>query len=169
MRIFESTIVANCPFSIAADYVTQYMQRFADGDDHPAIVHLPLRTFGLPLPGSLRHRIRIEFEHSVDVHDRNRSGRGLTFRWDAGNPLLPDLSGDLSFRIAADSRTELVLTGRYTPPLGRYGAWLDKFIGKRIALATGQALLERIASDMELQERRFLALHAAARSDQTTG
>ena len=161
MRVFESVIVADCPFSIASEYVSSYMQRFADNDDEVAMVRLPLRTFGLPLPGSLRHRIRIRFEDSVDVHDRNRSHRGLKFHWSASNPLLPDLRGELSFRIAADSRTELVLTGEYSPPLGRVGAVLDNLMGKRIALATGKALLERIAADMERRERGFRAVHPA--------
>ena len=161
MRVFESVIVADCPFSIASEYVSSYMQRFADNDDEVAMVRLPLRTFGLPLPGSLRHRIRIRFEDSVDVNERNRSHRGLKFHWSAGNPLLPDLHGDLSFRIAADSRTEIVLTGEYSPPLGRVGSVLDKLMGKRIALATGKALLERIAADMERRERDFRAVHPA--------
>ena len=67
----------------------------------------------------------------------------------------------MSFRIAPEGRTEVVMTGEYTPPLGSAGALLDKVLGKRIALATGQALLERIASDMEWQEREFRTEHAA--------
>lgn len=161
MRVFESIIVADCPFSVAPDYVSKYMQRFADNDDDLATVRLPLRAFGLPLPGSLRHRVRIAFEDSVDDHERNRSRRGLKFHWDAGNPLLPDLHGDLSFRIAPDSRTELVLTGEYSPPLGAIGSLLDKMLGRRIALGTGQALLERIAADMEWQERDFRTEHTS--------
>jgi hypothetical protein len=160
-RTFESAIVVECPFSVAQESVSSYMQRFAAGDDDLAMVHLPLRTFGLPLPGSIRHRVLIHFEDSVDDHERNRSRRGLTFHWDAGNPLLPDLHGDLSFRIAPEGRTEVVMTGEYTPPLGAAGLVLDKVLGKRIALATGQALLERIASDMEWQERDFRTEHAA--------
>jgi uncharacterized membrane protein len=74
---------------------------------------------------------------------------------------LPDLHGELSFRIAADSRTEIVLTGEYSPPLGRVGSVLDNLMGKRIALATGKALLERIAADMERRERDFRAVHPA--------
>jgi hypothetical protein len=160
MRVFESIIVADCPFSVAPEYVSKYMGRFADNDDDLAMVRLPLRAFGLPLPGSVRHRVRIAFEDSVDDHERNRSRRGLKFHWDAGNPLLPDLHGDLSFRIAPDSRTELVLTGEYTPPLGALGSLLDRMLGSRIALGTGQALLERIAADMEWQERDFRSVHA---------
>jgi len=160
MRTFESAIVVDCPFSVAQEYVSGYLRRFAEGADDRAMVRLPLRGFGLPLPGSLRHRVRIRFQDSFDDHERNRSSLGLTFYWDAGNPLLPDLHGDLSFRIAADSRTELVMTGAYSPPLGRAGSLLDKVLGKRIALATGQALLERIAADMERQERDFRTLHA---------
>jgi hypothetical protein len=159
MRTFESTIVANCPFSIASEYVNSYMHRFDDNGSDVATVRLPLRTFGLPLPGSLRHRIHIEVEDSVDVHERNRSRRGLAFEWDAGNPLLPQLHGDLSFRIAAHNQTELVLTGEYSPPLGGLGLLLDRFVGKRIAIATGKALLERIAADMESRERDFRAAH----------
>jgi hypothetical protein len=105
MREFESAIVVDCPFSVAQEYVISYMQRFAAGDDDLAMVHLSLRTFGLPLPGSIRHRVRIHFEDSVDDHERNRSRRGLTFHWDAGNPLLPDLHGNLSLLIAPDTRT----------------------------------------------------------------
>jgi hypothetical protein len=92
--------------------------------------------------------------------------RWLTYRYGAlacrypvrcGNAFLPQLHGDLSFRIAADSRTELVLSGEYLPPLGRLGSLLDPLVGKRIAMATGKALLERIAADMELRERSFEA------------
>jgi hypothetical protein len=160
MRSFESTIVADCPFSAAQEYVSSYMRRFAAGADDLATVRIPVKTFGLPIPGSIPHRVRMTFEETIDENERNRSHRGLTFHWDAGNPLLPDLHGDLSFRIAPDSCTELVLTGRYTPPLGAAGSLLDKILGKRIALATGQALLERISADMEWQERDFRSLHA---------
>jgi len=161
MSEFESTIVAECPFSIAADYVTSYMQQFADNVDEIALIRLPWRTFGLPLPGSLRHRVRITFADSVDGNERNRSHRGLTFHWATANPLLPDLHGDLRFRIAPDSPTQLVMTGAYSPPLGTVGRLLDRLLGERIALATGRALLERIAADMERQERAFRILHSA--------
>jgi hypothetical protein len=54
MRTFESAIVADCPFSIALEYVSNYMQRFANNDDAVAMVRLPVRTFGLRSP----HRAR---------------------------------------------------------------------------------------------------------------
>ena len=162
MSSFQSTLVVDCPFSIALEYVSNYLRQFASGDGKGAIVGIPLRTFGLPIPGSLRHRVRIQFKESVDTDARNRSGRGLTFDWDAGDPLLPDLHGELSFRIAGESRTELVLTGVYRPPLGSAGAVLDRFLGNRIALATGRALLERFGADMERQEDNFRASHRAA-------
>ena len=160
MRTFESVLVVDCPFSVAWDYVRSYMLRFADRRQAIAVVQLPLRAFGLPIPGSLPHRVQIAFEPSIDASDRNRSHEGFTFQWDSGNALLPQLRGTLSFRIAGDRRTELVLTGEYATPPGRLGNILDRFVGNRIAVAIGKALLERMGSDMELREQEFEAAHA---------
>lgn len=58
---------------------------------------------------------------------------------------------------------ELILAGRYEPPLGVVGAGFDKVVGHRIAVSMAQHLLASIAGDIEAsfaEEERVKATHA---------
>jgi len=71
----------------------------------------------------------------------------LTLRWQASGPgaLFPVLDADIRLAPAADWAVMLRLDGAYRPPLGIAGAALDRAILRRVATATVQDFLGRIA------------------------
>lgn len=72
----------------------------------------------------------------------------LPLRWEATGPageLFPVLDANLIAVPEGPEKTRLVLTGSYRPPLGRFGASLDKATLNRAAHATLRALLSRLA------------------------
>jgi hypothetical protein len=69
-------------------------------------------------------------------------------RWEATGRtggLFPVLDADISLAPEGEQKTRLALTGSYRPPLGRFGAGLDRAILNRVAAATIRALLRNIA------------------------
>jgi len=90
--------------------------------------------------------------------------RGATMsgplRWEATGAtgeLFPVLDADLILAKHGDDQVLLSLTGSYRPPFGWAGAALDRAIMHRVAAATIQSLLARIAdavSDPAAQEAR---------------
>ncbi len=69
-------------------------------------------------------------------------------RWEAtglSGGLFPVLDADLSLAPNGGQQTRLALAGAYRPPLGRFGAGLDRAILNRVAVATIRALLRSIA------------------------
>lgn len=69
-------------------------------------------------------------------------------RWEATGPaggLFPVLDADISLAPEGEQKTRLALVGAYRPPLGRFGAGLDRAILNRVAVATIRALLGSIA------------------------
>jgi len=69
-------------------------------------------------------------------------------RWEATgitSGLFPVLDADISLAPEGEQKTRLALTGAYRPPLGRFGAGLDRAILNRVAMATIRALLRSIA------------------------
>jgi len=72
----------------------------------------------------------------------------LTLRWQATGPggaLFPVLDADIRLAPAGDRAVMLRLDGAYRPPLGIAGAGLDRAILRRVATATVQDFLGRIA------------------------
>lgn len=72
----------------------------------------------------------------------------LTLRWQATGPggaLFPVLDADIRLTPAGDQATILRLDGAYRPPLGTAGTGLDRAVLRRVATATVQDFLGRIA------------------------
>jgi hypothetical protein len=72
----------------------------------------------------------------------------LTLRWDAlgpGGGLVPALDADLTLT-PVSGQTRLRLDGSYRPPLGALGEHLDRAILHRVADATIQSFVARVAS-----------------------
>src|ERR1700680_1897071 len=88
-------VLADCPFSVAQDYVTDYL---------------------------LRARTDFRFGVRKDTNERGRSHDELSAQWAARAPLLRLLliNGTLRFRIAGNL-TRLVLDASYDPPGGALG------------------------------------------------
>ena len=75
---------------------------------------------------------------------------GLALRWEATGPgggLFPVLDADL--RLAPDGDgSVLTLAGAYRPPLGPLGQALDRALLHRVAVATVQSFLARVAAQL---------------------
>jgi hypothetical protein len=72
----------------------------------------------------------------------------LTLRWQATGPggaIFPVLDADIRLVPAGDRAVMLRLDGAYRPPLGAAGAGLDRAVLHRVATATVQDFLGRIA------------------------
>jgi hypothetical protein len=72
----------------------------------------------------------------------------IALRWEATGAtgsLFPVLDADISLSPAGEASTRLTLSGSYRPPLGRFGAALDKAVLSRVAVATIDALLRSVA------------------------
>jgi hypothetical protein len=95
-------------------------------------------------PGSfLDKRVEIQFDEPV----RFPSKTVLPMRWRAASlePLFPVLDADIEVASLGPGRTQLSISGRYTPPLGPVGRVLDRALLHRVAEATVKDFLDRAA------------------------
>jgi hypothetical protein len=147
--------LADCSFSIAAEYATEYL-RCAEAGGPESVISVPW-SLPLPLPLPGRH-VALTFGLHEDVLEDGRSHDEVRFRWRSGSRFLPDFHGALRFRIEA-SRTRVLLEGSYDAPLGTLGRLFDRAFGRRIARATLQEVAERIAHHLGERERDWRAAH----------
>jgi hypothetical protein len=131
----------DCPFSVAEQRISEYLQRAAAGGSE-GILHFPL-------PGaafvSLSRLVELSFEQGNDATEQGRPHLESAITWKSGSWLLPDFSGVIRTRIAAPG-TRLIIAGHYCPPLGLLGAIFDRAIGRHIAQATLRDLGARLAA-----------------------
>jgi hypothetical protein len=76
-------------------------------------------------------------------------------RWEATGltgGLFPVLDADISLAPDGEQKTRLALIGAYRPPLGHFGAGLDRAILNRVATATIRALLRSVADALTSPE-----------------
>jgi hypothetical protein len=72
----------------------------------------------------------------------------LTLRWEAAGPgggLFPVLDADITLTAAGPQATMLAMDAAYRPPLGALGAGLDRAILHRVATATIESFVRRVA------------------------
>jgi len=99
-----------------------------------------------PVGGALGLSKLVEVQYR-DLVTRDGSAL-LTLRWEASGPgggLFPALDADITLTPDGDQATTLRLDGAYRPPLGGFGAGLDRAVLHRIALATIAGFIGRIA------------------------
>ncbi len=84
-------------------------------------------------------------------------GLVIPVTWEATGPsgLFPRFEGELRVSALDPARSELHLSGRYRPPLGRAGHALDEALLARVAHATVRSLLRRLAHVLEEQPTRL--------------
>jgi hypothetical protein len=148
MTLSVSTL-AECPFSIAAEYAQEYLQK-AEAGEAESLVRVPL----FPAWPAFAHRVRMSFGLHADTGEPGRRHDEIRLRWSSGTSLLPNFRGTISFRIDA-ARTRIVIEGSYDAPLGMLGRCFDNVIGKRIARASLQDLADRLAGFLEQRERAW--------------
>jgi hypothetical protein len=88
----------------------------------------------------------------VNVHFRDVAADGgparLALRWEAigpGGELFPTLDADIALSPAGEQATTLTLAGVYRPLPGDLGGELDQVVLRRVAEATIQMFVDRIA------------------------
>jgi hypothetical protein len=94
-------------------------------------------------PG-LSKLVRVQFGELVIRDDSAQ----LPLRWHATGPgsgLFPALDADIRLTAMGEDATMLSLAGSYRAPLGNAGAALDRAVLQRVATATIQAFLQRVA------------------------
>ena len=98
----------------------------------------------------------------VNVHFRDLAADGgpahLALRWEAigpGGELFPTLDADIALSPAGGHATTLNLTGVYRPPPGNLGGELDQVVLRRVAEATIQMFVNRIAEEIIVPARRL--------------
>lgn len=84
--------------------------------------------------------------------------------WEASGPagIFPRFEGELRLSPVDPERSELRLSGRYRPPLGKAGQALNDTLLTRVARATLRSFLRRVAQGLEHE-------HAGPRAGQQTG
>lgn len=145
--------VADCSFSIAEEYATEYLRNAEQGGPE-ADIRVP---WGLPFPGPGR-RVTLTFGLHEDVLEDGRRHDEVRFRWRSGSRWLPDFHGTLRFRIES-LRTRVMLEGSYAAPLAVVGGIFDRLIGRRIARASLQEVAVRIARHLTERERDWRIAH----------
>ena len=143
-------VAADCPFSVAQDYATDYLRAAETGGQGSAI---RLR-WPIPLPRLERH-VAVTFGLHFDVTEGGRSHDEIRFHWESGSRLLPDFKGTLRFRINGGG-TQIVLEGAYVAPLGTFGRAFDRIIGSHVARSTLHDLGERIARYLAARQQSWL-------------
>lgn len=134
-----------CPFSIAEEYVGDYLAR-AERGGAEGVLHV----------GALGRHVQLEFGRRCDLGEPGRHHDELVIHWTSGSPLLPDFQGTIDFRIAAPD-TRVIVDGTYRPPLGWIGRVFDAYVGRHIAGATMRDLVDHLAADAETRERAWNA------------
>jgi hypothetical protein len=71
--------------------------------------------------------------------------------------LLPHLDADLELAPLGPMRTQLALSGRYRPPLGRVGEAVDRALLHRVAEATVKDFLDRTAAAVRTRAQASLS------------
>jgi hypothetical protein len=95
----------------------------------------------------------------------------LGLRWEAtgaAGGLFPVLDADITLMRAGEDTTRLGLAGSYRPPLGWFGATLDKTVLRQVAAATVRALVHQVA-DVLAPPRPALSPHPELGADSLPG
>jgi hypothetical protein len=88
--------------------------------------------------------VAIEFGHNVRAGNRFIQ----PLRWSASGPagLFPALDADLEVAPLGTECTQLAISARYVPPLGKLGKLIDRAVLARVAEATVKDFLDRVAA-----------------------
>jgi hypothetical protein len=146
--------LAECSFSIAEEYATEYLRR-AEAGGAEGTIRVPW-----PLPFAfLAHRVAFSFGIHEDDLEAGRPHDELRFHWESGSRLLPNFRGTMRFRIES-LRTRVHIDGGYAIPLGAVGFCFDRTVGKPLARASLQELANRVAAYLGACESAWRAVRA---------
>jgi len=99
-------------------------------------------------------RIRIAKEVEIQIGQPRRLGATLyvPLSWKATGPsgLFPVLDGDLELTSFGERRTQVAISGRYTPPLDGLGHMADRAILHRVAESTVKDFVDHLGARLLL-------------------
>ncbi len=158
MSKIRETIGVACPMH----YIMNHAQRFFTvhrRDVTPGTIALRVDLSALNLPGAAQARHDVHVEHEL----RREPGKPgeIAVSWDPADRTVPSFAGTLHCSEGGEGETILALDGEYEPPLGVAGAVFDLVVGRRIAAATLQALLEDIKRFVEADFKTALSTNLA--------
>lgn len=147
----------HCAVNQAAGHLSRYFRARGNSDGDIARLHL---RADVPLPGR-KDAVRLELTAIATLQARHTVGAMLpqyavTWAPEHNGPY-PTFSGELKIESEDYASFDLVLEGRYEPPLGMVGAAFDAVVGHRIAESTARNLLATIADSIEAE---FLAVES---------
>jgi hypothetical protein len=121
-----------------------------------------LAQVGLGEDIRIARTVAIEFGHNVRAGNRFIQ----PFRWSASGPvgLFPALEADLEVAPLGTESTQLAISARYVPPLGKLGKLIDRALLARVAEATVKDFLDRVAAAL-VENVAPTATIAAAHAD----
>jgi hypothetical protein len=92
------------------------------------------------------HRIekRIEVQIGEPAHLRGTTLLPMTWSATGTETIFPSLEADLELAPMGPDRTQVSISARYRPPLGRLGRALDRALLHRVAEATIKDFLDRV-------------------------
>jgi len=154
-------ITVNAPYSVAMDAI---VRRLRTSKNTLALV-VPFRKLGIGTNLGVERDVMVAFVPMRGAKGAQQLHDEVEFTWEpTGGGPFPTFCGTLRMH-PEGSRTELVLSGEYQPPGGKLGDAFDAVIGKRVAEATAQTLLERLKDDLESD---FAAIKATIEETQHT-
>lgn len=130
-----------CPYNLAQQYLARLIG--------PRVEKASPLTLTLDVPGGrLVKHVIVTYEAAVDPMHFDQPWR---VHWEPQGGPYPVFDGELTVRADENYESSLLeLKGSYEPPGGALGAAFDDVLGKRIATATAQALLERVGAELEV-------------------
>jgi hypothetical protein len=139
------TTTVDAPYSVALDSIVRRLRV----KKHRLKLSVPLAKLGFGTSLGIDREVDVAFvplhghKGERHVHDE------LQFAWEpSGGGPFPTFSGSLKIH-PLGMQTEIVLSGEYQPPFGVVGEAFDAVIGKRIAEATANMLLEMLQQELE--------------------
>lgn len=107
--------------------------------------HTVLAEVGVPL----RKQVQIELGDPVELP--SRTCLPLTWKATGAEVFFPALEGELEAAPLGKALTQIGLSARYKPPFGLLGTTLDRMFLHRVAEATVQDFVQRVASAIQSQ------------------
>jgi hypothetical protein len=139
------TATVNAPYSVALDSIVRRLRV----KKNILKLSVPLAKLGFGANLGIDRDVEVKF---VPVHGHKGERLlhdELQFVWEpAGGGPFPTFTGTLKMH-PLGTQTEIVLSGEYEPPFGVVGEAFDAVIGKRIAEATAQMLLDMLQLELE--------------------
>lgn len=142
----SSTVLALPPTEVVALLIApeQHWRVALDGDGREQLARVGVRIGAVPV---YKH---IELSVGQVPHELRGERVMLPVHWETagGPPIFPRLDGTLHVEPEGPDSARLTLNATYDPPFGRLGELLDRALMARLAQATLNDFLDRLAGSI---------------------